>query len=177
MTSHPIRTAYNIQNAQLNMHTTLPLMEMETTPPKLDIQQPQGKLTIDSTEYYNSVGLKTRTALMRDFADEGKRAVMEAIAATVEEGNRLLNIAKEPDAITSMAFETRFSEQGKLEWTPIAAPVIRYDASKPQIELVRGRVDFTPRPGGTEYEYQPGKIDIQVTQYPSLEISVVDIRI
>lgn len=177
ITSHPIRTAYNLKNAQLNMHTTLPLMEMETVSPKLEISQPRGKLTIDCTDYYYSVGRKTLAAMMRDFAAEGKRAALEAIAATVEEGNRMLRITKEPDAIVNMAFETRFSGLRELEWAPIEAPVIRYEASPAQIELIRGKVNYAPRPGGTEYEFQPGKVDIQVTQFPSLEISVVDVQI
>ena len=177
ITSHPIRLDYSIRNAELNLQTTLPKVEMETTPPKLEIEQPRGKLTIDNTQYYYSVGRKNMADLARDNAALGRQVALEAIAATVEEGNRLAQITKAPDAIADLAFESRFSRPLEIDWTPIAAPIIRYEASPAQIEVIPGTVNVTPRQGVVNGEYQPGKVDIKVTQYPSVEISTVDIKV
>lgn len=177
ITSQPIRLDYSIKNAQLNLQTTLPKMEMETIPPRLEIEQPRGNLTIDNTAYYYSVGRKNLAALARDNADLGRRTALEAIGATVEEGNRLAQITKSTDAIADLAFESRFSRPSRIEWNLIAAPVIQYEASPARIEVIPGRVNYTPRAGVVNGDYQPGKVDIQVTQYPSVEISAVDIKV
>ena len=177
ITSHPIRLDYNLQNAQLNLQTTPPKVEMETIPPRLEISQPRGELTIDNTAYYYSVGLKNMADFGRDNAAFGRREALKAIAATVEEGNRLAQITKPTNVIADLAFESRFSKRLELDWALIAAPEIRYQANSPQIEVIRGKVNYSPHPGTVNGDYQPGKVDIQVTQYPSVEISTVDVKV
>ncbi|MGE4271290.1 MAG: DUF6470 family protein [Desulfitobacterium sp.] len=177
ITSHPIRLEYSIRNAQLNLKTTRPMLEMETTPPSLEISQPRGKLTIDSTDYYHSIGHKTMTALSQENFDRGKQAALEAIAATVAEGNRLAQITNPSNAFADLAFESRFAQKGELSWEPIAAPSIRYEVSPVQIEAIRGKVNYNLVRGTVNGEYVPGKVDFQVTQYPRVEISTVDIKV
>lgn len=177
ITTQPIRMDYNIRNAQLNLQTTPPKVEMETIPPRLEISQPRGELTIDNTAYYYSVGLKNIADFARDNAALGRQAALEAIASTVEEGNRLTEIKNPSDVIADLAFESRFSNPGQIIWSPIAAPEIRYQASPAQIEVIRGKVNYNPQPGIVNGDYQPGKVDIRVTQYPSIEISTVDVKV
>lgn len=172
-----IRLEYNLQNAQLNLQTTPPMVEMESIPPRLEISQPRGELTIDSTSYYYSVGLKNMTDFGRDNAALGRKVALEAIAATVEEGNRLAQITKPTNIIADLAFESRFSKRLELDWAPIAAPEIRYHENSPQIDVIRGKVNYSPQPGTVDGNYQPGKVDIRVTQYPSVEISTVDVKV
>lgn len=177
MTSHPIRLDYNLQNAQLNLQTTPPKVEMETIPPRLEIRQPRGELTIDSTAYYYSIGLKNITDFGRDNAAYGRQEALKAIAATVEEGNRLAQITNPSNVIADLAFESRFSRRLEIDWAPIAAPIIRYQANPAQIEVIRGKVNYNPQPGIVQGDYQPGKVDIRVTQYPSIDISTVDVKV
>lgn len=177
ITTQPIRLEYNLQNAQLNLQTTAPKVDMETIPPRLEIQQPRGELTIDNTAYYYSIGLKNTTDFGRDNAAFSRQEALKAIAATVEEGNRLAQITKPTNVIADLAFESRFSKRLELDWAPIAAPEIRYQANPPQIEVIQGKVNYSPRPGTVDGDYQPGKVDIRVTQYPSIEISTVDVKV
>lgn len=177
ITSHPIRLDYNLQNAQLNLKTTPPKVDMETTLPRVEIRQPRGELIIDSTAYYYSIGRKNIADLSRDNASLGRQAVLEAIAATVEEGNRLAQITNPSNVIADLAFESRFSRKGELSWEPIAAPEISYRSNPAQIEVIPGIVSYSPNNGIIDGEYVPGKVDIQVAQYPSVEISVVDIKV
>jgi hypothetical protein len=152
--TQPLRLEYNLQNARLNLQTTPPKVEMETIPPRLEIHQPQGELTIDSTAYYYSVGLKNMTDFARDNAALGRRVALEAIAATVEEGNRLAQITKPTNVIADLAFESRFSKHLELDWAPIAAPEIRYQANPPQIEVIRGKVNYSPKLGTVDGDFQ-----------------------
>ncbi|WP_026183956.1 DUF6470 family protein [Desulfitobacterium hafniense] len=178
MRSYPIRLEYTIQNAQLNMKKHLPMVEMENIRPQLQISQPAGKLTIDSTEYYHSIGLKTRAALSQENYDRGRKAAMDGIAAIVEKGNRLAQISNPAiNAIADMAYESCFEEKGELSFEPIVAPTIRYEASPAQIEVIPGKLNYNLVRGRVDANYQPGKVDIRVAQYPRLEISVVDVEV
>jgi len=150
---------------------------METIPPRLEISQPRGELTIDNTAYYYSVGRKNMTDFGRDNAEFGRQEALQAIAATVEEGNRLAQITKPTNVIADLAFESRFSKRLEIDWGPIAAPDIRYQASPAKIEVIRGRVNYNPQPGVVQGNYQPGKVDIRITQYPSVKISTVDVKV
>ena len=175
--SQPIRLEYNIQNAQLNLQTTPPKVEMETIPPRLEISQPLGELTIDSTAYYYSIGLKNIADFAQDNAALGREATLEAIASTVEEGNRLAQITNPSNVIADLAFESHFSKRLEIDWAPIAAPSIRYQANPANIEVIRGKLNYNPQPGIVQGDYQPGKVDIRVSQYPSVEISTVDVKV
>ena len=177
MQSHPIRLEYSIQNAQLQRNTTLPKMEMETIPVRLEIRQPWGELTIDSTAFYNSIGKKTISALSRDHAQAGKQAALEAIATIVDNGNSLALIQNPGNIIADLAFESQLEKTGELSWEPIAKPEISYKASPVQIEVIPGKVNYTPHNAIIDSKYVPGKVDIQVSQYPRLEISVIDVKV
>ncbi|AGA70319.1 hypothetical protein Desdi_2907 [Desulfitobacterium dichloroeliminans LMG P-21439] len=176
ITSQPIRLEYTIQNAQLNQKTTHPILEMERIPPRLEISQPKGKLTIDSTEFYHSIGLKTREALSKECAERGRQATLDAIAATIVEGNRLAQITNPSNAFADLAFESRFSKKGELSWEPIIAPSVRYEAIPPQIEVIEGKVNYNLVRGSVDGEYVPGKVSFQVAQYPRVDISTIDVK-
>lgn len=175
--SYPIRLEYNTINAQVNRKTTLPKVEMETIPPRLEIKQPQGELTIDSTEYYHSIGLKTRATLSREFAAQGKQAALDAIAATVAEGDRLAQIANPANAFAELAFQSRFDPKGELSFEPIAPPDVQYQANPAQIRLIPGKVNYSPQQGIIDANYQRGDVDFRVTHYPDVKISVVDVQV
>ncbi|HHY27815.1 MAG TPA: hypothetical protein GX523_13930 [Desulfitobacterium dehalogenans] len=178
MRSYPIRLEYAIQNARLDMKKRLPMVEMENIRPQLQISQPAGKLTIDSTEYYHSIGIKTRAALSQENYDRGRKAALEGIAAIVEKGNRLAQISNPAtNAIADMAFESCFTEKGELSFEPIVPPSIRYEASPAHIEVIPGKINYNLVRGKVDADYRPGKVDIQVTQYPRLDISVVDVKV
>jgi hypothetical protein len=177
MNTYPIRTEYNLQNAKLNLQSTPPKVLMETTPPDVEIRQPRGELTIDNTPYNYSIGRKNLSDFARDNAAFGRQTVLKTIARTVEEGNRLAEITKPSNVIGELAFESRFLDPGEVVWSPIEAPSIRYQANPAQIDITPGKVNFTPQPGNVQGDYQPGSVDIRVTQYPRVEISTVDVKV
>lgn len=174
--SYPIRLAYNLQNARLDRETHLPRLEMESVPPRLQIRQPPGQLTIDSTGYYHSIGLKTWTALSRENYQRGRQAALEGIAAIVEKGNRLAQISSPTNPIADMARESCFDDKGQLSFEPIVAPSLHYEASPAQIRVIPGQVSYHLVRGRIDADYRAGKVDIRVTQYPRLDISVIDVE-
>ncbi|MDA8227653.1 MAG: DUF6470 family protein [Desulfitobacterium hafniense] len=176
ISTRPILLDYNIQNAQLNLQSTQPKVQIETMPAKLEIRQPQGKLTIDNTPYRYSIGLKNMADFARDNAALGRQTAMDTIAQIVEEGNLMARITSKSNAIADLAADSSLVEASDITWAPIVAPSIHYQAKPAQITATAGKVNITPQPGSVQGDYQPGSVDIRVTQYPSIKISAVDVK-
>ena len=177
ISTQPIRLSYTTQNAQLTLQSSRPKVQMETTAATLEIRQPRGELTIDQTSLRYSIGLKNNVDFARDNAALGRQTAMDAIARITEEGDQLARIESKSDALADIAADSTFSEVPEFTWAPIAAPDIHYQANPVQLNGTAGKVNFTIQPGTVQGNYKPGSLDIQVTQYPSIEISVVDVKV
>lgn len=177
ISTQPTRLEYINRNAQLNLQSTRPVMQIETTPATVEISQPRGELTIDMTQYRYSIGLKNNTDFTRDNAEIGKQAVLGTIAKTVEEGDRLAKIENKSNAIAEIAANSTVSEIPDITLAPIAAPEIHYQANQVQFNPIAGKINLTVQPGSVQGDYQPGSIEIRVLQYPSIEMSVVDVQV
>jgi hypothetical protein len=177
ISTRSIRLDYNTQNARLSLQSTRPMVQMETTPATMEIHQPRGELTIDQTPCRYSIGLKNIADFARDNAALGRQTVMDTIARVAEEGNQLARIESKSNALADIAAASMFSEVPELTWAPIAGPNIKYQAKPVQFNSTAGKVNFTVQPGTLEGDYQPGSVDIRVTQYPDVEISTVDVKV
>jgi hypothetical protein len=177
ISTQPIRLDYTIQNAKLNLQTTPTKVQIETTPATLEIRHPQGELTIDSTPSRYSIGLKNNADFARDNAALGKQAVMNAIARIAQEGAQYARIESNSNAFADIAAASSFSEVPGITLAHIEAPDIRYQANPVQFNPIAGKINSTIQPGTIHGDYQPGSIDIRVTQYPSIKFSTVDVKV
>lgn len=175
--SNPTQLAYNIQNAQLNLQTTPSKVMIKTVPPSLEISQPRGELMIDNTPFYYSIGLKNISDFAQDNAAHARQALINTIARTVAEGNRLAQISNPSNAIAENATQATISKPVEITWAHLAAPNIQYKANPAQIEVSRGKVNYNSQPGTVNGDYQPGKVAIRVMQYPSIELTTVDVKV
>lgn len=177
ISTQPIRLSYTTKNAQSNLQSTPPTVQMETTPATLEIHQPQGELTIDMTPCRYSIGIKNNADFARDNAALGRQTAMKAIARIVDEGNQLAQIENKSNAIADIAAYSTRSEVPSVTLAHIDSPDIHYQANPVQFNPTAGKVNFTVQPGTVQGDYQPGSVDIRVTQYPSIEISTVDVKV
>ena len=92
VSTQPIRLDYTIKNSQLNLQTTQPKVQIDTTPATVEIRQPQGELTIDQSPCRYSIGLKSPTDFTRDNATLGRQAALTATARIAQEGNQLARL-------------------------------------------------------------------------------------
>lgn len=165
----PIKIEMNSQNASLNLHTIAPQIKLETEAARLEIRQPKGDLQIDSTAFRSSYGIKGLQAFVQDKSQEAKSIGLERIAEIVEEGNRMGQIGSGENAIVEIAIDSSDSSAGELTWAPLAKPEIHYRANHPQIKYVDGKFDLKLERGHVQSDFQPGKVNISVAQYPSLK--------
>ncbi|MBC2723261.1 DUF6470 family protein [Desulfosporosinus sp.] len=177
ISTQPIRLDYNTQNAKLNLQSTPPKVEMERTPATLEIRQPKGELTIDQTPYRYSIGFKNIADFARDNAELGRQTALDTIARIVEEGNQMARFETKTNVIANLAFDASIGDVPEITWAPIAAPKIHYQANPAEINAMAGKVNVTIQPGKVDGDYQPGNVDIQVTQYPSIEFSTIDVKV
>ena len=179
ISTQPIRLEYTSRNAQTNLESTQSTVQMETTPAKVEISQPRGELTIDQTPCRYSIGLKNIADFAQEYVERGKQTAMDAIARIAQEGNQLARIENKSDAVSDIAFDSNLSDLSELDitWAPIALPDIRYQANPVQLNPIAGKVNYSVQPGTVQGNFQPGSVDIRVTQYPSIEISAVDVKV
>ncbi|AFQ45767.1 DUF6470 family protein [Desulfosporosinus meridiei] len=177
ISTQPIRLDYTNNSAKLSRQTTQPKVEIETTPPTVEIYQPRGELTIDQYPCRYSIGLKNIADFARDNAALGRQTAMDAIARIAQEGNQLARIESKTDAIVDIAANSALSEAPEITYAYIESPEIHYQANPVQFNPKYGKVELNLKRGTIEGNYQPGSVNVQVTQYPSVEISFVDVKV
>lgn len=164
----PAKIAMHSQNNTLQIRTTKPELDIQTTPAQLDIRQAKGEFEMDFTPYRYSIGIKNLQEFMRDYAQEGRQAVLEAIGNIAQEGDRLARIESKENAVVNIAADSCMTPEGQLEWTRIEPPIVNYHFEPAKINVTPGKLDITLRRGTVENDSQPGSVDIQVSQYQSI---------
>jgi len=176
----------------LQIKSTPALIGINTIPGRQSIRQPKGELSvttsraemridrelpkvlIDQYQCFAEAGLKNPTDLMKDISQWCYKCLMEGIANYNQEGDMLAQIEKGGNPMPMIAenrafprydFNIDFIPKSRpkidvtgyinIEWD-IKKPVINYEVRKPVID------------------YQPGKVEITLRQWPSLEINFVD---
>lgn len=177
ITTQPIRLDYTINNAQLNLQTSQPKVQLETSHATVEISQPRGELTIDNYPCRYSIGIKNLADFSRDNATLGRQTAMDAIARIAQDGDQLALIQIKSNAIADIAANSTVSEVLDITYAHIALPDIRYQANSVQFNPTDGKVDLTLHRGTVQGDYQRGSVDIQVTQYPTIQISTVDVKV
>ncbi len=168
--TQPIKTEYTTQKASLDSQTTLPKIQIDTQAAKLEIRQPEGKLEIDQTPCRYALGIKNMQDFSRDNAQEGRNSAIEAIGRIVDEGNRLGSIESGENAVVEIAADTNSPPPGELTLAYIPLPDIHFTRNPPQIHATEGKLDINLQRGNVEGDFTPGKVGVNVTQYPSIKM-------
>lgn len=173
MESQPLRYELHVQPTKLQLRTESAKLQMESEAATLEIQAEQGELRIDHTPWRYSLGIKNNTDFVRDFANAGKAAALEAIARIVQEGHRLADISSGGNAIAEIAKANVRQPQAKVTFVPLAAPDISYVIKPVEYSSQPGQLRFSVIPGSVSNDTQPGSVNLQITQYSSLKIWTV----
>ena len=178
------RLQMTTEMAKLGLQIERPTQRIEQPRANLEIEQPAAileirredpKLTIDSTEAWASMNLKSVRRSIEEFAQAGRQGLLEGIARRAEEGDRLMRIEQGGEAIQEIA---------KQNATPPPAPInVRFLLGRFGVETSyeKGSVDIqveqqAPRIHSQRqapiHEYTPGKVTGVMEQYPQIHIDV-----
>ncbi len=177
------------QFAKIGMERINPVQELEQPRAEMTIQQPHadleieripGKLTIDQTEAWEAMELKSVFKWAEEFAERGYESWLEGMARISRQGDELMRIENDGDPIVEQAIENSEDPYAEFNvgWIPPPFSVkihyepgevnIRAKANKPLIEAV---------PNPPIHRYTPGKVRIYLRQQHDLHIYVVNTKV
>ncbi|HHV72112.1 MAG TPA: hypothetical protein GXX38_05805 [Clostridia bacterium] len=172
----------------LGIKTQKPVQSLEQPRGEQDIRQVKAEMIIDREwprviidqyECFAEAGLKGNLDLAREYAELGKRVVLEYTGRIAQEGDRFGRIE---DGLPARAIVAEIAERNA--WPEYDFNVDCIPKSRPKIEVV-GHLNIDWRLGGAEIDYrprktihyyQPGKANIYVRQWNSINIRHIDER-
>lgn len=174
---------------QIQINTEQPIQSIQQPKAQMDLQQPHAeltiertpsKLTIDQTKAREDVDLKHISKRIEEAAQQGYQDFLEGMARNSQEGDELMMIENGGNPIADQA--QRNSEGPELQfnigWIPSAGSVkINFVPGKVDIQVKRNAVINNTRPQKPIHDYQPGKVNISMKQYPTLKIDFVNLTI
>ena len=158
----------DISEPQLNMKTNHPQIQLDTEPVIVEMHRIDGKLEIDQQPSRSSYGFKTHSELIREFAQAGMQAAIEAVGEIAAEGYRLTQIANGQNQIANIARESMSTESRQIAWTKVDKPNIQYEPGKIDYNIIRGEVDLSLKRGTVDLNLQRGQVNAYLMQYPSI---------
>lgn len=166
-----IKYQYHIKNATLSAKQNLPVHNIHLKPGKLSIHTEQAQIRQDSSNFFASIGLHKMSDLMRNAAQKGRQAALNAIAEYAKTGNQMADI----DKGVSIAEILR---QKHLQQTKTSLVV---KSSKPvNISYTPGKVSTTFKPSSISIDwkvsramrrYSPADFNLETLQHPTIDFT------
>ncbi|WP_047984506.1 DUF6470 family protein [Ornithinibacillus californiensis] len=175
------------QMAKISVSTQSAKQEIRQPKADLSIQQPHAeitmrttpsKLTIDQTQAWEAMNLKSAKRSIEEFAQQGKQFVSEGTARRASQGTELMKIENKGNPIASQAIQNGHKPQKALgiKFIPSAFAVkINYQPSELTIDAKPNKPIIEARANKPEINYIPGSVDISLGQHQNLEIDFVNL--
>lgn len=163
-------------------HIKQPQAEMSIFQPAaiLDIETTLGKLSIDSSDARRDLGQYPTGEMIERYAQAGKQAAASGVSRRAQEGRQMmLNAGKgqEGAVIQQIAKQntgpTREGPYG-IQFIPsIGSVKINYQPSKVNINITRNKPQISIQANKVIHNYTPGKIAGTMIQRPGVDIDVI----
>ncbi|MGB5822842.1 MAG: DUF6470 family protein [Proteocatella sp.] len=171
ITNVPIAYELKINNARLERKSGTAELEMTTDKGGLRIESQNIKVNIDTFEARNSV-VPTAGRSIEQAAEKGRVAAYEATARFSSEGKLLMDAKLDGNALNQI-FKNRAqlpTGEFELEFTPKAGAEITWSEPNISIEYEMDKLNFEFKISNGDFEFIPGSIEINITQYPDVII-------
>ncbi|MGO4110621.1 DUF6470 family protein [Paenibacillus sp. YAF4_2] len=170
----PALIGIQIRPAEQHIEQPQATMDMRQIPSKLSIEQPMGVLEINQDRAWDGLGLANNLEVSSRIYSQAKEIALQGIARRMEEGRQLADLAHvKSNPIPDIAKDWR--KEGLV--LPVAGPAsidnvdLSYTPGKVQISVEEGGVDLQVTPNRAIHEYTPGKAEIYMRQYASVQIT------
>ncbi|WP_221566969.1 DUF6470 family protein [Alkalihalobacillus sp. TS-13] len=173
------------QPALIGLKTTKGVQQISQPKAEQSIQQPKadlntkttkGTLTIDQTQAWNDMDLKSVFVQTEEAAQLGREDLLAGIARRAQEGDQLMRIENGGNPIAEHA---RVNSGGEMKewnigWIPSAGSVkLDYQPARVDIEVQVNKPIIETTPKKPEHTYQPGDVEVFLRQRNSLSIDFV----
>lgn len=168
--------------AQIGLNIQKSIQEIEQPKATLDIQQPKAqvsvqttksKLSIDAYEARESMDYKNSMSRTREIAQRSIQESLEGIARRAQEGNAIMQIENGGNPIAEQAKGRGRQAYSSLniKFIPQADSVkINYQPASVDIQVEPQKVINNSTTNKPIHNYTPGKVNVEMLQYPSLNI-------
>jgi hypothetical protein len=169
------------QSAKLNLRTNPAVHKYKQMKSEQSIEQPEadisirqrtGKLTIDQSNAWRNLHLKTVFERAEEFADYSNKKWLEGVGDAAREGDELMRIENKGNPIAEQAKRNAVMN---ITYQPGDTPVydlvkVSYKANSADIQVKPNApiIKQTPRP--PQFSYQRGNVDITLAQHSDVQI-------
>jgi hypothetical protein len=159
---------------KLSIEQPPPTFEMEQIRPQLHIRQPLGRFEIDQDKAWDALALGGNLETMSRIYSMAPQIALKGIQRRVEEGNRLADITNKSNPFAEFAsdWQKTFGEfaniAGPASYDNVDVEYIRGDFS---IDVVPGRIILNTRVNQPIYDFQRGKLVINMLKYNKVEFT------
>lgn len=186
-----------MQLPQIRIQSQQALITIQTNDAKQSIQQPKAtqqieqpaadirmhttpsKLTIDQTQAWNDMGLKSAKTAIKDAARAGRQDVMQGIARRARQGNELMKIENNGNPLISQAITNGNKPQKafNIGWIPsVFAVKTDYQPADLQIDVTVNKPIIKNTANKPILQYQPGNVETSVSQEADLNIDFENLK-
>lgn len=159
--------------AQLNLSQPRATVEMRTEAPQLRMRQYKGDMNIDQSRAWHALGVGGHLDMLSSIYSAARGIANESIARIAREGDQLMEIHNGRNGYADIAASRRFVTYSEFQFPGPASfdnVDISYTARKPDIELIRGKVDLRAVPNSPQMDFRRGDLNIYIEQYGFVEI-------
>lgn len=180
ITTTDARIRIETMSAALERKSNNAKMEIKQNHALLEIETVKPKIKIDQYEAFASAGRKNNLDLALENAQIGYEKAMQYIAQKAADGDRLAAIHIKSDPIVEFAERASYTKRDfNIDFIPKARPKISVEEGEVNVQLAGGpnaffdsvQINFVPHRYDTNYV--PGKVNIYMEQYPSVDIEYV----
>ncbi|MBJ6361929.1 DUF6470 family protein [Paenibacillus sp. GCM10012307] len=171
------------QYGQIGIHAERGQQEIEQPRPEISMVQHRAQMNISRSEGYleinqerawDALALGNNLETMKKIYSMAPEIAMRGIARRVEEGKQLANLLYKGNAIADIAkgWRQRFPEfdfRGPASGLNVD---LYYTPSELSIDTEVGSIEYDVRTNAPILQYETGKLDIYMKQWPNIEITV-----
>ncbi len=158
----------------LKLSISQPVFELETRMPRLELTPDRVELSVDYRACWADLKMYGPLEFGHVHAAEAKEAVVETIAQTAAEGDRLAAVeAGEMDAFAEVAREKALEGRVEVVLVPLRLPEISFRVIPGEKRFEPGGVESEFCPGQVKGELSWGRVDVFWLQEPDIRIRAV----
>lgn len=166
----------NIEKGQQTIRQPKATQHIEQPAAIVDIRTTDGIMRIDSSQARRDIGMIGPLESSANFAAEGRQKAMQGIARRVSEGNQMMDIAHNKNAIVSIAKQNTFPNKKALgiDFIPSVGSVkLDYTPASVDINVQTQEAKISAQINKPIHEYKQGQVSGFMLQKPSIEIDVI----
>lgn len=176
--STPMKIGLNIEQPVQQIEQKAAVQSIEQPHAILEIQTTPGKLTIDQSQAREDMDLKSLSVRVDEFAQQGYQDWLAGMARRAQQGTELRHIEKGGNALAEQAKtnskgpEKRFN----LGWIPSHFSVkLDYQPAQVKIEATAQKPIIDAKINSPNHTYTPGSVDLEILQKNALDIDFINL--